>query len=582
MSGKRLLIADSECEAGDRFGQALGPDWTIIGVSNVPAALAEIERQSFDAIIIDTGLAGANEATVFDGIRALQPKAIRFVAAGDAQKQGATSLVAGGNQFLAKPYDWATLKFTIERFLAADHCIINGNMRELIGRIRSFPTIPSIYLEVVRLLNNPDATTEEVGAVVAKDMALTTHLLRMLNSALFGLPQTITDPAQAVGLLGFDTVKSLVISVKLRSQYDKVKPIYFSIDNVWRHSTNVARLAKELALVETNDAATASAAYTGGLLHDLGKIILAANFDDQYHGAHAIARKNQTPLCEVESDIFGADHGQLAAYLLGLWGMPGAVIEAAALHHRPSLSVDKSFTALTAIHVANVLEHEGDSESDGLPSAALDMAYLQDLDLARRLPDWRRALGCPASAHAESSAPPAKPSAGPKTFTPQQPSRPAFAPRDFQRFLLAGLGCAALLLLLCWVEIKRLEYVSKHVEAVPVRDALAAAPPVAPLPVSARTTASAPAAAARPDAVKGGLPVQDAAARPVVPVPTEDSVFQEIKLQGIMYSTAHPSAILNGKLVQVNQSVGGCLVSEITPTSVTVEYQNHHKTLLLR
>ena len=119
---------------------------------------------------------------------------------------------------------------------------MTSSMRELIGRIRAFPkAIPSLYVEVVNALKSPSTTTEDIGTIIAKDMAMTTKLVQVLNSAYFGLSRTITEPTEAVGILGFDTVKSLIMTIKILSQYDKVKPVYFSIDNIWRHSTNVAR-----------------------------------------------------------------------------------------------------------------------------------------------------------------------------------------------------------------------------------------------------------------------------------------------------------------------------------------------------
>ena len=196
----------------------------------------------------------------------------------------------------------------------------------------------------------------------------------MLNSAYFGLPRPITDPTEAVGIIGFESVKASIVTIKLLSQHDKAKPVYFSIDNIWRHSTKVAQTAQVMALRESGDSECGGAAYTAGLMHDLGKVILAANFDGQYEGAHNIARKRQIPLWEVEKDIFGATHGEIGAYLLGLWGMAPEVIKVAAFHHHPLRAGDTTFTALTAVHLANALEYEENSETDGLPVTVLDAA----------------------------------------------------------------------------------------------------------------------------------------------------------------------------------------------------------------
>jgi HD-like signal output (HDOD) protein len=588
MRERRILIADADERAMEVFRQALGSDWIIVGAATGPVAQAEMQRQPCDVVVADIDLPEGTGADLLDNIRGTHPAAIRFLAASEDKKQRAIGHVTGGAQFLAKPFDLSTLKNTVERRLAADLYIVNNSMRELVGRIRAFPTIPSLYLEVVNALNSPDATTGEVGAIVAKDMAMTTQLLQMLNSALFSLPRTVTDPSEAVGLLGFETVKSLVMSVKLRNQYDKIKPVYFSIDAVWRHSTVVARLAKELALLETGDSTVAASAFTAGLLHDLGKIILATNFDGQYHGAHAIARKNQAPLCDVESDIFGADHGQIAGYLLSLWGMPAEVIQATAWHHRPGRSTDKSFCALTAIHVANALEHENNPDPDGLPVSMIDKFYLQEIGLEHRLPDWCRALGFAGSAQSEGTKSPAPPAPSPQVSAnvpfQQPPTKPALSPR----WLLAGLSVAAGLMLLGWITTTRLPPAPDHSDS----DAIASSTPSAPAPAAAvrqtpapaKTPLKAVALAQTPPPAALVTPKDEARmdAPPPPAIPAEELAFNNVKLQGIIYSAGHPSAIINGKAAQVSQRVADCLVLEITPTSVTLEHQSHRKTLTLK
>jgi HD-like signal output (HDOD) protein len=602
MAERRILIADADSETADDFRRVLGSAWIVVSANTGPAALAIMQKELCDVVVADLDLPELSGDQVLDLIRIAHPTVIRFIAASEAQKERAMCHVAGGCQFLAKPFDTATLKSTIARCLAADHCIINNTMRELIGRIRAFPTIPSLYLEVVNALNDPDATTAEVGAVVAKDMAMTTQLLQMLNSAYFSLPRTVTDPAEAVALLGFETVKSLVMSVKLRSQYDKVKPVYFSIDNVWRHSTNVARMAKELVLLESGDTGLAAEAFTAGLLHDLGKVILAANFDGQYSGAHVIARKNNLHLCEVETDIFGANHGSIASYLFGLWGMPAAVIEAAALHHYPFRSEDKTFSALTAVHVANALEREINPDPDGLLSPVIDITYLRELGLDHRVPDWRRALGLgaapqsetsPAAAKSVSKSATSKPAVSkPKAVVPVESKAAASVRWKPRHWLLAGLGVAAAITLLCYVELMRLQHISEQGDQEPVSEN--AAPPSAPTAPAVPPTTVAPvvvAVAAPPPAVTEPLQVP---ATPTTVAPAEavqpplatplsagELAFNDLKLQGIFYTVGHPSAIINGQLTYVSQQLTNFSVLDISPTSVTVEYQNHRRVLTL-
>jgi putative nucleotidyltransferase with HDIG domain len=570
MAEKRLLIADADARAWDEFRQALGESWVVVGAVSGDAALAEAQKQPFSVVVANYDLPGLSGAELLNRIRVDHPESLRFIAAGEALKEKVMCDVLGGHQFLAVPFDRATLKTSIERSLATDYGMSNS-MRELVGRIRTFPSIPSLYLEVINALNNPNATTGDIGAIIARDMAMTTKLVQVLNSAYFGLPRAITDPTEAVGILGFETTKSLIMTLKLLSQYDKVKPVYFSIDNIWRHSTNVARTAKIMALLETGDTDCSSAAYTAGLMHDLGKVTLAANFDDQYHGAHTVARKQQIPLWEVEKDIFGATHGEIGAYMLALWGMSDEVVKVAALHHQPLRAGDKTFSALTAVHVANVLEYGGNADAEGLPAPVLDLDYLKQLGLQDRVELWRFARREPDVGKFETTMR-AKPPARPADKSVQPAPIPApktkeFAPVEPSLFKMIcmwlgiGLGVSAALVLLARFETARLVGMAEKNNVQEVVESTAI--------VNHNVTA--PAAP--------GRAVRAAPASPAAPVKT---AFDPLKLEAIFFNSRNPSALISGKLACVNQEVADCRVLGISPTSVTLGFQDQRKTLTLR
>ena len=236
MAEKRILIADADLKAWEAFRIALGESWVVVGAATGNAAMAEAQKQPFDVVVANYQLPELDGAELLNRLRVANPKTLRFIAAAEALKKKIMGQVSGGHEFLAVPFDRATLKSSIECSLA-DDCGMSQNMRALVSRIRTFPSLPSLYVEVVDALKNPNASTGDIGVIIAKDMAMTTKLVQVINSAYFGMPRTITDPTEAVGLLGFETVKSLIMTVKLLSQYDKVKPVYFSIDTIWRHST---------------------------------------------------------------------------------------------------------------------------------------------------------------------------------------------------------------------------------------------------------------------------------------------------------------------------------------------------------
>ena len=515
--------------------------------------------------------------------------------------------VEGSHLILTKPCDPDTLKSAIERALSIDLWLANDRLRELVARLRTFPIVPSLYLEVINALKSPHTTTVEIGAIIAKDMAMMTKLLQVTNSACFGLPRKINDPVEAVGILGFETVKSMVMTLKLLSQYDKVKPVYFSIDRLWRHSTEVARLSRRLAFTQQDDPALAESAFTAGLMHDLGKLVLASNFDEQYSGAQTLARQQQIPLWEVEKQIFGASHGEIGAYLLGLWGMPLDLVEAAALHHNPSRCLTKEFAPLTAVHLANALIYEAKPDREGFVAPQVDEAYLDELGLSGRLQLWREMVLTPdadetqfrarsgettttkkpvAAAARPASHPPVKSVRAPAPVTaapvPVSPSRQrwVYAGTALVVFLLAFyVGSQALLRLALAPAAKP----SRRMDTVqPVT--VAAIVPTPPAPATPPASPQVPAGPLAP-AAAAVEPVPAPAGAPAAPPPpsAKELAFAKLQLQSIFYSQNNPSAIISGTRVRPRERLpDGAVVVAISPSSVTLEFDNERKVLALK
>jgi HD-like signal output (HDOD) protein len=590
--------------------------------------------QPFDVVVADHAVPEPNKGVeLLDHIHTEYPKTIRILLAGQMNSENRIADVEGSHLILTKPCEPATLKGAIERALSIDLWLANDGLRELVARLRTFPIVPSLYLEVINALKSPQVSTSEVGAIIAKDMAMMTKLLQVTNSACFGLPRKISDPAEAVSILGFETVKSMVITLKLLNQYDKVKPVYFSIDRLWRHSTEVARISRRLVLTLQDDPVVAESAFTAGLMHDLGKLVLASNFDEQYSGAQSLARRQHMPLWEVEKQIFGASHGEIGAYLLGLWGMPLDLVEAAALHHTPGRCLAKHFTPLTTVHVANALYYEMKPDKDGFIPPQVDEDYLEDLGLGGQLKRWREMVLAPDFGATEIRARPgetgpirkaasavAKPEVRAAKPAPAPSPEPAAASpsRTRQRWVHAGMAVAVFLFtfLLGTEALMRMTLAPPPptratpakptatvaaATAVPATPTAPAKPPEASpakaeepagrVPVVSATsakaeTAPAPAApAAAPltlPAIASMLPPSPPPAAPAAPT-AKDLAFAELQLQSIFYSKGNPSAVISGRRVRPQERLpAGAVVVAITPTSVTLEFESEPKVLALK
>src|ERR1039457_6989322 len=192
---------------------------------------------------------------------------------------------------------------------------------------------------------------------MARDMWMTAKVLQLVNSAFFGLRREITNPVDAVVYLGMETVRALVFTASAFSQFRLSSRDHFSIEELQQHSLAVGTLARQIANSMGLSAAAVDHAFVGGLLHDIGKLVLASNYPEQYQEILRRAHEGSFRMRDAECDTFGTSHAEIGAYLLWLWGLPDPVAEILALHHHPSRDTEVA-PAVAAVHFDNALANQ--------------------------------------------------------------------------------------------------------------------------------------------------------------------------------------------------------------------------------
>ncbi len=555
--------------------------WETTFAPDANAALATLAAEPFDAVVTRMRLRGVNGAELLQQAGRLHPKTLRFVVGEVGDQELIINCIGGTHQFVAEPCEPKALIATVQRGLALDAWLATEALQKLVPRLHRLPSLPSTYFEVLKQIESPNSSIQNIGEVVSRDPAVTARLLQMVNSAAFALDQKVTDPVHAVSLLGMETVKSLVLCLQVFSQNDQVKQAGLSFDQLWRHSSAVAEIARKIALTETRNPRLANEAFTAGLLHDVGRILIASNLPKEYAALFAAAREHARPVEEEEAAQLGVTHAQVGAYLLSLWGMPAPLVEAAALHHVPSQTAAREFSVLTAVHVANVFAHEQSPNGDSAVPK-LDTAYLTSLGLDAKPDFWRRAL----SGDAEPEA---------RKVTEKQPPQPAITRLQPQRaagksnWWLKWLVPATTVLvaaagLIWWfgkssapqpLEVQartpaasspasQSEFASTApIIAAPIQPEVQPAVEAAPAPVAAATASIEP------------TPTTPVELTPPLP-PTRG--FDSVKVQGILYSRK-PETIINGKSLLVGGKINDVEVVAIGPTSVTLRSDGQEKVL---
>ena len=362
--------------------------WKVHVSHSADDALCQFEQVQFDVVFVDLKSGPLASLEFLHNVWTKHPSTIRFLLADSMAPDLMVSCALGAHQVLVKPLQGPAIQHAIDRAALVNRLFQNKDVQTLVSRIRTFPSRPTVYAEVIRELRSSNASAATVGELVARDLAISTKLLQITNSAFFGFSGPVSKPGDAVLLLGMETTASLILGIEAFSQLDKTKLKYFSTDQIWRHCQVVANAARAIAEHVTQDAELAQEAYTAALLHDIGKLALAVNLDEAYRDALNLGREKNVPAWEVERQAFGATHAEAGAYLLSLWGLPAGVIEAVASHHLPARELSSEFTALTALHLANALENSLNNQPPG-QEPKLDLDYPTELRIIEQLDTFR-------------------------------------------------------------------------------------------------------------------------------------------------------------------------------------------------
>ena len=394
---KRLLFVvgdKSQQQSLDQMLQPMRKRWPItVAVASADTS-SLLAAGPYAAIVSDAQLAGQSGIKYLTEFTAQSPSTLRILRC-DGNDQAELKRHTGpAIQGLALNADVETVESSLERMFLLDTWMSNPAIKTLVGRMKQLPSLPTLYTQVVTELQKPDASIEFVARLIATDPMMAAKILQVVNSPFFGLTSEITEPAAAVMFLGTERTKSLVLLAKVFSQFEKSRCEGFSQEQLWRHSMATGAFARSIMMTETRNARLADMAFTAGLLHDVGKLLLAANLPPEYSGLIAQAARRNLSESEIEAEALGATHAELGACLLGLWSLPIPILHAVAWHHRPSLGPDNEFSILTAVHAANAFDYEKKKAADAASAVIVDFKHMEDIGMTEHLNTWRKLCGC--------------------------------------------------------------------------------------------------------------------------------------------------------------------------------------------
>lgn len=250
----------------------------------------------------------------------------------------------------------------------------------LIDNTVSIPTVPTTLNEINRIINDPDGSAMEAADVVAKDPAIATKVLRLANSSLYSLRVDVSDVKHAVSILGLRILRNLVVQATILEQFKVAQKDRTSFDPewLWDHSVKTASAARMLVEECEVPGVDAEAAYTAGLIHDVGKILLLQDPTERFLQAVEKSATTGEPLHSCEMEIYGFHHGHAGALLAMRWKLSTLLAHVIECHHDP-LAEEEYLKVGCLLHCANGLAHAAATGNGGYVGDSLDEEILGTL-----------------------------------------------------------------------------------------------------------------------------------------------------------------------------------------------------------
>lgn len=389
---KKVLFVDDEPAVLDGLEDMLHKHrrrWDMTFACGGDAAISEMTDTSYDVVVSDVRMPSVGGVDVLKYAKENCPNAIRIALTGFSDEGSTIKLTELAQRYLTKPCSVEDLDDAITRDSGLIEAFDNPRVQELAGSAGRLPADESIQSKLLACLNSSEGSVEEIAALVEDDLALTAKVLQLANSSFFRRQVSVVSARQAVTHLGIEVIRSLVLADQLFEKSNEVpKMDYFDIHAMHRHSQLCSLIAREIA----TSPEMATVAMTAGLLHDVGKLLVA--IDKPELVASLVGAQEGPPYTwisvEREREILGCTHSEVGGYFLNLWGVPTPVVEAVTFHDTPSEIYVRELDAVGVVHISNYLAYWAVSkEPNTSVQGKLDEEFVNSIGMNDRLEEWK-------------------------------------------------------------------------------------------------------------------------------------------------------------------------------------------------
>ena len=387
---KRILFVDDDrvvLQGLERMLFEHADTWDMVFAGDAEEALAALDEAHFDIIVTDARMAGMDGATLLSRVRSDHPDVIRLILTGHSELEATLRAMPVAHSFLTKPCRPDLLVDVLRRSCALQSLLDRDDLRTLVGGVAGLPVKPEVYSRLTEAIADPKVEAVELARIVSSDVALSSKVLHLTNSAFFGTRRNFISIEQAVAFIGVRMLRKVVLSAEVFTAFKPEEELVgVSLEVEQRHALGCAGIARAIA----GESELADYAFLAGMLHDIGKLVWATHSPGLMRDLVQRRAPGQSLMPDIEECHAGTLHGRVGAYLLGLWGLEHPLVEAVAYHHDPASVQSGRLDQPTIVHVADALAHEIENERAGVAvEPMLDRAHLVRLGVDGQLDTWR-------------------------------------------------------------------------------------------------------------------------------------------------------------------------------------------------
>ena len=351
----RVLFVDDERVLLDGLRgrlRSLRSSWEMKFVDSGEAALDELARFPYELVVADIRMPALDGVQLLTMISERWPAAMRVALSGYANQEQMLRLIPVVHQYLSKPCAPRVVESVLERCAELQLMLPVAQLRALVGRVRQLEPTPGTAAAILKLLDQPQQPAPAaVAKLISADTVIAAKVLQIVNSAFFRLAYPVSSVEQAVTYLGLPAIKSLIGANSVFPAVSSANcPPEFDL-NVLQAQAN----AMAASAANSNLGSGTNEAILAALLQNIGYWVLMQEAPDVLAGAAEHARREGLPMHVAEVATLGASHAQIGAYLLGLWGLPQAVVEAV-LHHHSGEERWQDTMMVQALHLSDPVD----------------------------------------------------------------------------------------------------------------------------------------------------------------------------------------------------------------------------------